>query len=191
MITFIINEVSEKSNQDFMLKLYDTYKDRMFGIVRNLVFEQDYVEDVMQEAVAKLCRHVATIRPLERCKLEAYIVLTVKTTAYSHNERMKRDKQYLVFGDDDIMLGLLKTSERYVEDDMVHAEKIMRLRRILDRLPENEQDIIIRKYYLRQCDFEIAKAHGLKEGSIRMKLTRIRRKFLELMREEGVTYEIT
>ena len=191
MITFIITEVEEITDQQFMIELYETQKERMVKIVRKYVFEEDYVEDILQESVARLCRNVATLRKLERCKLEAYIVYTVKHTAFSHNDKMKREKARLIYDEDDRLLRLLRTGERFVEDELVHMEKIAKIRSILRRLPANEQDIIIRKYYLKQGDFEIAEAHGLKADSIRMKLTRIRRKFFEMMKEEGVTYEIT
>lgn len=191
MISFIITEVEEITDQQFMIELYETQKERMVKIVRKYVFEEDYVEDVVQESVARLCRKVSTLRQLERCKLEAYIVYTVKHTAFSHNDKMKREKERLIYDEDDRLLRLLRTGERFVEDELVHMEKIAKIRSILRRLPANEQDIIIRKYYLKQGDFEIAEAHGLKADSIRMKLTRIRRKFFEMMKEEGVTYEIT
>ena len=191
MITFIMTEVEEITDQQFMIELYETQKERMVKIVRKYVFEEDYVEDILQESVAWLCRNVATLKQLERCKLEAYIVYTVKHTAFSHNDKMKREKARLIYDEDDRLLRLLRTGERFVEDELVHMEKIAKIRSILRRLPANEQDIIIRKYYLKQGDFEIAEAHGLKADSIRMKLTRIRRKFFEMMKEEGVTYEIT
>ena len=191
MITFIMTEVEEITDQQFMIELYETQKERMVKIVRKYVFEDDYVEDVVQESVARLCRNVDTLKQLERCKLEAYIVYTVKHTAFSHNDKMKREKARLIYDEDDRLLRLLRTGERFVEDELVHMEKIAKIRSILRRLPANEQDIIIRKYYLKQGDFEIAEAHGLKADSIRMKLTRIRRKFFEIMKEEGVTYEIT
>ena len=191
MITFIMTEVEEITDQQFMIELYETQKERMVKIVRKYVFEDDYVEDVVQESVARLCRYVDSLKQLERCKLEAYIVYTVKHTAFSHNDKMKREKERLIYDEDDRLLRLLRTGERFVEDELVHMEKIAKIRSILRRLPANEQDIIIRKYYLKQGDFEIAEAHGLKADSIRMKLTRIRRKFFEIMKEEGVTYEIT
>ena len=191
MLTFIIAEVEEITDQQFMLELYKTHKARMVKNVREYVFEEDYVEDVIQESVARLCRNVKTLKQLERCKLEAYIVYTVKHTAFSHNDKMKREKAHLIYDEDDKMLSLLRTSERFVEEELLQAEKIAKIRSILKRLPDNEQDIIIRRYYLKQSDFEIAEAHGLRADSIRMKLTRIRRKFFEMMKEEGVTYEIT
>ena len=94
--------------------------------------------------------------------MEVYIVYTVKHEAFSHNNRMKREKDRLVYDEDDKMLSLLRTSERFVEEELLQAEKIAKIRSILRCLPDNEQDIIIRRYYLKQSDFEIAEAHGLR-----------------------------
>lgn len=191
MITFIVSEIDSELDQRYMLALYEANKELMFKISRKYVFEANYVEDVVQEALLGLCRNLSTIKQLDRCQLQTYIVYTVKHTAYKHNSRMKREKQNLVFDEDDSLVQLLRTSERVLEDEFAKKEKIVEIRSLLKRLAEDDQDIIIRKYYLNQTDREIAEAHGIMSSSVRMRLTRIRRRFLELMNEEGLTYEIT
>ena len=191
MLMFIISEIENETDQKFMINLYENHGDLMFKISRKSIFEEDFVEDVVQESLLKLYRNISTIKQLERCKLEAYIVFTVKHTAYNHNRKMKLDKQHLTFDDDDSLISLLRTSDRCLEDDLLKKEKRLRMKAILKKLPEKDQDIIIRKYYLQQNDAEIAEAHGLKASSVRMRLTRIRRRFFDTMSEEGVIYEIT
>ena len=66
MITFIVTEVEEITDQQFMIELYETHKERMLKIARKYVFEDDYIEDVVQESVARLCRNVETLKELER-----------------------------------------------------------------------------------------------------------------------------
>lgn len=163
----------------------------MFKIVRKYIFENEYVEDNVQEALVKLIRNIDTIKQLERCKLEAYIVYTVKHTAFNHNNKMKRDKRYLVFDEDEQLLRRLHTGNRYLDDELVKNENIIQVREIVARLPEDDQDILIRKYYFKEDDRTIADAHHLMADSVRMRLTRIRRRLKSMMDEEGITYEIT
>lgn len=191
MLMFIISEVDNVTDQQFMVGLYTSHKKLMFKIAGRYIFEKQLVEDIVQESLVKLMRKVETLKQLERCKLEAYIVYTVKHTAFNHNRKMKQEKRYMVFDVDDKLVRGLKTSERFLEDAMTETEKIEYVRMVLGRLPDADQDIIIRKYYLKQSDREIAEAHGLKENSVRMRLTRIRRRFFDLLNEEGVIYEIT
>ena len=191
MITLIVSEIDSELDQRYMLCLYEAHKELMFKISGKYVFESNYVEDVVQEALLYLCRNLSTLKQLDRYQLQVYIVYTVKHAAYRHNSRMKRDKQHLIFDEDNSLIQRLGTGERVLEDEFAKKEKVVEIRSVLKKLAEDDQDIIIRKYYLKQNDREIAEAHGLMASSVRMRLTRIRRRFLKLMNEEGLTYEIT
>lgn len=191
MITFIMTEVHEPSDQQFMIQLYEKYKGRIYNTIRRIVFEEDYVEDVAQDVLLNLCRNVATISNLKDYQIEVYITYTTKHTAYNHNQKRKAEKKYLVLDDDDRILHYLQTEERYLEGEIERLETVSQIKEIIKSLPLNEQDIIIRKYYFRQTDSEIAKAHNIKADSVRMKLTRIRRNVFKRMDEKGLSYEIT
>ena len=191
MITFILSEVNEPSDQAFMIRLYEKYKGRIYNTIRKIIFEEDYVEDVAQDVLLNLCRNVGTIKRLQAYQVEVYIAYTTKHTSYNHNQKRKMEKKYLVLDDDDKVIHYLQTEERYLEEEIERLETIDQIKEIIKTLPVNEQDIIIRKYYFRQEDSEIAKAHNLKADSVRMKLTRIRRNIFKRMNEKGLSYEIT
>lgn len=52
-------------------------------------------------------------------------------------------------------------------------------------MPEIEQLLLFGKYSMDMSDFELAQIVGCKPSSVRMKLTRARRIFIEKLREGG------
>ena len=58
------------------------------------------------------------------------------------------------------------------------------LRRAWSRLDDGSRDLLAGKYILEKSDDEIAEELGCASGSVRMKLTRARRRLLETMKEE-------
>ena len=190
MIMYIIAEIENETDQQFMLSLYETYKPIIFGTARKYVSDSFAVEDLVQESFLKLIPKVSTLKGLQRCKLDAYVVYTVRNTSFNYLRKKANERQYVTFDDLDDLIGILRTSERYVEEAFAQSEKKVQVRRILAKLPERDQEVLIRKYYLKQNDQEISVAYGCKPGSIRMILTRIRRRVFDIMNEEGITYEI-
>ena len=64
------------------------------------------------------------------------------------------------------------------------AERRETLRRAWSRLDDGSRDLLAGKYILEKSDDEIAEELGCASGSVRMKLTRARRRLLETMKEE-------
>ena len=191
MILYVLAEIKNETDQQFMLSLYEKYKPIMFGTVRKYVSDYFVVEDLVQDSLVKLIPKIATLKELERCKLDAYIVYTVRNTAFNYLRKKANEKQYITFEDSEDLIYRLRTSERYTEEKLGSIERKAELHRMLSKLPERDQDALIRKYYLRQSDQEIAVVYGCKTNSVRMILTRIRRRVLNIMSEEGVAYEIS
>lgn len=189
MILYVLAEIENETDQQFMLSLYEKYKPIMFGTVRKYVSDYFVIEDLVQDSLVKLIPKIATLKELERCKLEAYIVYTVRNTAFNYLRKKANEKQYITFEDSEDLIFRLRTSERYTEEKLESIERKAELHRMLSKLPERDQDALIRKYYLRQSDQEISVVYGCKPNSVRMVLTRIRRRVLDIMTEEGVGYE--
>lgn len=70
------------------------------------------------------------------------------------------------------------------EELAILAERRETLRRAWSRLDDGSRDLLAGKYILEKSDDEIAEELGCASGSVRMKLTRARRRLLETMKEE-------
>ena len=68
-------------------------------------------------------------------------------------------------------------------------EKKKEFIKVWDTLPEDTRELLAGKYILRMSDAELAEEFCCSPDSIRMKLTRARRRALEMMKEGGLSYD--
>lgn len=64
------------------------------------------------------------------------------------------------------------------------------LSKVWARLPERDQELLFRKYVFGESTTELANVFHCREDTIRMRLTRARRKAAKLIKEEGIYEEI-
>lgn len=57
---------------------------------------------------------------------------------------------------------------------------------IWDQIPRADAELLYRKYILQESDEKLAEIYHCKKESIRMKLTRAKRKVISLMKEETI-----
>ncbi len=132
---------------------------------------------MVQESVCKLLKKISTLRTLECCALTAYLVYTVRNTAINYCKRAKL--QTVPFEEEQM------ASERLpLEDAFILQEQGANLHKVLHQLPEEYQVVLYGKYILGDSTAELAHQLRCSTAGVRMKLTRARRKALELLKEE-------
>ena len=135
----------------------------------------------MQESVLKLIPNISFLRQQENCIKASYVVSTVRNTAINHLRKQGRvtGKCSNLEDEDVVMPG------PSLDDHLLQTERLERLAEVWDLLPEDDQLLLEGKYILGQEDTELADMLGCKASSIRMKLTRARRRAFQLMNEEA------
>lgn len=161
--------------------LYNTYKGLMLHTVRTLTSVAEDREDIIQDSIIALMRNIDTISSLDRCKTAAYIVLTIRRTYYN---RAKKDGRM-------VSVPLEADSLSYATDvlaDTAQMDSDARLdvMALMDALPPYDR-MILEAWYLEGCSAEqLASKLNCKPGSIRMILSRVRKRAAKLMREMEV-----
>ncbi len=174
---------SSESDGVFIARLYDEFKYIMLSTAKSYVSSPEDREDIVQESVIKLLKKAALLREKERPALAAYIVYTVRNTAKNHLRRRSVERAH--FGESD--------GDTEPEADMIPLDELMALRerqvrldRLLSGLSEDDQTLLIGKYILEYSDEELARELGCKSASVRMKLTRARRRALKIIARDEV-----
>ena len=75
------------------------------------------------------------------------------------------------------------------EEVVIMDEKKRDFLKVWDTLPDDTRELLADKYILRMSDAELAEEFGCSPDSIRMKLTRARRKALEMIKEGGFCFD--
>lgn len=180
MIGFIYTTVQDPNDRDFMLWVYGEFKNLMYSTAYKYTSKPDAADDIVQDALVNLIKKVDTLRPMKRHILAGYIVATIRNRAI--NELKSRAYQ---------QENIMDYSESAILEDfpldrlMILAEQRAQLGKIWTRLSDEDRFLLEGRYILGYTDQEMAESLRCKPDSIRMKLTRARRKALTFLLEEG------
>lgn len=171
-----------ETDQAFLEQLYQNYRRLMFAIAHNHLSNPEDCGDVVQDAVLKLCRRVSVLRGLSEPALITYIQLTVRNTALNYQRHLA-------------IMGRYAAAEPNIEnvkpqDYRLFIEQKIDLSNAWERLSEEDQELLYRKYIIDQTNADLAVIFQCSEAAIRMRLSRARKRAAAFMKEE-IHYERT
>lgn len=185
MLPIIISTLDNDLDRDFITWLYEEYEPLLFKVAQRFALTQHDVEDIVQDSLERLIKKIPTIRYMERCILSAYIVSTVRNTSIEFLRKEKR-RQVKQRDYDDTSWTMEMQPQLSLEELLLLAENRQELVSAWGELPELDRVLLEGKYFLGLSDAELAKQIGCQTGSIRMKLTRARRKALKTITDKEV-----
>lgn len=182
MIPYCILIIEDESDREFMTALYFQYQKLIYSSIRKVLSDQWLIDDAAQSSLEKLIDKVSLLRTLDRNRLINYIISTCKNTAYNLIRHNCRHETFL-FDDsiDSLENSIIGLS---IEDYLIQNEMLSQLSVIWDKLDYRHQYILEARYILEKSLEEIAEDLEIKPESVRMALTRARRKAYSLIMTE-------
>lgn len=169
------------SDREFMDQIYQDYIRLMYYTAKQYVSDPRHCDDIIQDSLVRLIGKVSTLRSCNEKALASYISITVRNTAINHLRQQKREQAEFVSaepGDD------ISTDDAHVLDEhLMLVEQREQLSKLWPLVDEDVRQLLEGKYILGYDDAQLASMIGCQPGSIRMKLTRARRKALKILRE--------
>lgn len=171
-----------KEKREFLSSLYYEYERMMFATVKRYIDDRIEQEDVVQESLKKLIEKQERLSKLARAAQAEYVAVTVRNTAISFLREKSKGKNKILSLDalGEEVLNRYMTSVE--EDVLIQQKMVRRLKEGLEHLPPQDRALLEGKYILEQSDKELAVNFKCKPESIRMKLTRARRKLLDIIK---------
>lgn len=174
-----IKMMVDEDDREFMTQLFLKYRGVMFSEIYKILHNTVEAEDVLQEALIRLCDKVSLLRELDERKKINYVITTVKNQAKNH---IRNQHIVSVCPFDDESSDLVDISDDTdIEQNIILKEQLKDLASIWGMLDETSQFLLEGKYILNQSDEELGKILRVNPSSIRMMLTRARRKALKLL----------
>lgn len=171
------------SDEQFMLSIYEQFFPIMYKTAIDTLADKQAVSDLLQDCMVKLIGHVDTLRLLHPRALIAYLVTTVRNAACSYNRGILQRDKYIQFAD--VPDAELTDAAPSPEDTVIYLEQMELYNRSLNSLSESDRELLRGRYELGLDDKALAEIVGCKPDSVRMKLTRARRRIVKLMKEGG------
>ena len=182
----MINDVDDRA---FMQEVYQQNERLMYAIALKYASNTQDCEDIVHDTVEKLCKNIAKIKGLPNSARRAYVVYAVRNTAINfrkHQSTINRHIQQLSGDDSNSEYDQPESIIERIED---LKEKRTSLTKVWMQLTDAEQELLYRKYVLDQTTEELAGIFQCSRDSIRMRLSRARRKSLRLMKGDGTNDE--
>lgn len=177
----LFTQIENEDNRAFMLDVYERFKGLMYSIAREYLPNPDEAEDLVQDCLEKLIRKCQTLQTLNDYALTAYIAFTVKNTALNYLKKQSIRNNLAASEDVD---DVCRTDAAPTPEELLLlSERLDEFRVDFARLPLDDRRLLVSKYILDMSDEELAKMFDCKPDSIRMKLTRARRRAIRRFME--------
>ena len=189
MLQAIENEEERNRLAVFYTKYRQLLRKKSCEILETYHMENrfDLANDMLQDAMAKMIQNIGTVSKLTDYQMIAYAVQTIRSCTIDFCRKSNSYQKAIQ------QKGILEEAENrefYQNpiEQFTHDDPIAYLGQILATLPQKDRDILIYKYFLKYDDSKIADLLDIKVDSVRMAMTRARRKIREEWRmvEEGL-----
>lgn len=181
MMPSVISMMVDEDDRDFMSHLFSQYRYIMFSEICKLISDTWEAEDILQNALIKLSDKVSLLRELDERRRINYIITTVRNLTKNHI----RDKQKVnicSLDDEYLNLSEIISDGTTIEHSLILKEQLKDLSSVWNLLDETSQCLLEGKYILKKSDEDLGRSLGINPSSVRMMLTRSRRKALEMMK---------
>ena len=139
--------------------IYAQYRDKVFGFVRSKIYNQTEVEDIVQTVFLKVYSNLDKYDET-KASLSTWIYTITRNTIYDYLKE-KRDHPVLE------LIENTEESEEKTDDSLLNQEALEELACALQKLPQNQRDIIILIYYHGKPKTEVAKILDITYGQLR------------------------
>ena len=186
IFTTMINDVDDRA---FMQEVYQQNERLMHAIALKYASNTQDCEDIVHDTVERLCKNIIKITGLPNSALRAYVVYAVRNTAINFRKHQATINRHIQQLSDDDLSSEYDQPESIIERIEDLQEKRTSLTKVWTQLTDAEQELLYRKYVLDQTTEELSGIFQCSRDSIRMRLSRARRKSLRLMKGEGTNDE--
>lgn len=174
----LVKKYAEGINEAFDV-LLNRYKSKLFSYIYFAVKDRDLADDIFQDTFVKAIITIRQGRYTENGKFPAWITRIAHNLIIDHFRQEKNTNQ---ISNEEAGFDLLN-NPRYcdsnIEDKMIHSQIITDINKLIKYLPENQQEVVVMRYYKNLSFKEIAENTGV---SINTALGRMRYAILNLRR---------
>ena len=128
-------------------QLIDRHTHRVRDYIRMMVKDNDVADDILQETFIKAVRVIDEGRYADTGKFLSWILRIAHNQVIDHFRSQKNAKTVSESDAGYNMLGTLRFAERTVEDVMISSQIEEDVRRLIERLPAEQREVVMMRYY--------------------------------------------
>lgn len=175
MFPLIFNTIRNAQDRTFMERFYEQYHKLMYSQINKLTQNNDEIEEIMQEVWVRLIEKVSLLQTMPRDRLVNYSIAVARYTAYAFFRKKKR-LELISFEDCELAWYSQQAADSRLEEIIIQKIEGEKLYYVWTHLNARDQALLNMKYILDYANNEIAEVLDVKPESVRMLLTRAKRK---------------
>jgi RNA polymerase sigma-70 factor (ECF subfamily) len=164
-------------NEAAISEIIDRYKKRVHDYIRNMVKSEAVADDIFQETFIKIVKSLSENKYVDSGRLLSWMLRIAHNQVIDHFRRTKSEAKVSYDNEGINILNNKNLVDSNVEDKMVEEQKHSLIRRLVDRLSEEQKEVVVMRHYLGLSFKEIAEKTGV---SINTALGRMRYALINL-----------
>lgn len=169
MILFVINSLDNPDDKKFIEALYENYFSWIKYRAHKFVSDMNTCEDLAQDCMLNMIKHVDKVRSLPEDKQRSYISVTINNLSKNH---LKRESRTVTMNDYSSASLDFIPDDISIEDEIEQKFDYDSVRTCVDKLCDRDRDIIVMKFDLELNEEQIADVLQIKKESVRMTVYR-------------------
>ncbi len=174
---------SEKGLREFK-KEYNAY---IYRISANILSDIEDVEECLNDVYMKLWETIPPVVPKSLIAYAGKLTRNISLDRYRLQNTKKRKNNELSVVLDELSEIVIDSYD--MENVIVNKLMIRRINQYLSGLTKEKRVLFVMRYYYSYSIKEISKHFSMNESTVKMTLMRVRRQLVEVLEEEGMTYE--
>lgn len=173
---FILSEDESKNSK--LERLYNKYRDMMFYVSYNILYDKFLAEDAVQQSFVQAYNYLDKIDENNCRKTRNFFVTVCRNVSiniYNKRKNISTDELDEDTAPDDVNIC----------DIVISSESLERLHKIIGELKPIYQEVIFLKYSHGFSVAEIAEMKGIKPETIQKRIERAKKQLLVLLSKEG------
>lgn len=171
---------------DSVTAFYMQHKHLLFQEAWKYLTQLEDVEDVVCETLARLLENIEKFHSMAPAQQIRYAKVIVRNLSY---QLLKRSNYFTMVPFEDMDFYLPANEEEEPEPHLERSHKLAQIRKVWSKVSPEDRLLLEQKYILGWSDEAICRGLGIQPQSVRMYLTRVKRRTAKLMREEGLHIE--
>lgn len=184
LLGWVFGTVQEPAHQPNIEEIYLKYKRLMYATARKFTQNEEDQKDIVQMALERLIKIFSEPELKKRCISAGYIVFTIRSVAIDFLHKQNRETKRCISMEDD-RLAEIAATDGSLDDLLLHSDSAEQLWGLWAKLSVQDRILLEGKHILELTDEELASILKCKPASVRMKLTRARRRAAKLLSERN------
>ena len=156
--------------------LINKHKNKVYAFIMSKIKNRDLTEDIFQDTFIKVINSLQKGKYNEEGKFLPWVMRIANNLVIDHFRKATKMRIISPNNDFDIF-DVLQDGEKNIEDNMVNAQVLKNLQKLIEYLPEDQKEVLKMRYYAELSFKEISESTGV---SINTALGRMRYALINL-----------